>query len=92
MLRRPQRANDIFDFILLKQAYAGDASRSYIQARCCILHRDAAESKYRNLSLACLSQRSDSCGHGLASAAFSEHWREDSEVDSFGLRASHVLM
>ena len=46
---RPQRADDVFDFILLKQADAGDASRSRFQARCGVLHGDAAESDDGNI-------------------------------------------
>lgn len=92
MSRRPQRTNDIFDFILLKQAYAGDASRSCIQARCGILQRDATESNYWDLGLTGFAQRSEPGRHGSASAAFSEHRGEHGKIDSFGFGVSHVFM
>src|ERR1700686_4927357 len=42
---RPQRAGDVFDFILLKQADGGDAGRSSIQARRGVFYVNAAESE-----------------------------------------------
>jgi hypothetical protein len=41
---RPQRADDVFDFILLEQADGGDASRSSVQARRGVFYVNAAES------------------------------------------------
>ena len=53
---RPQRADDVFDFILLEQADSGNAGCSSVQARCDILYRDTAESKDRDLRPASFPQ------------------------------------
>src|SRR5208282_5677576 len=54
--KRPQCADDVFDFILLKEADAGDPGCSSLQARCGVFHRDATESEEGDLRPARLMQ------------------------------------
>ena len=88
---RPQSADDIFDFILLKQADAGDAGRSSFQARCGVFHRDAAESENGNLCPAGFPQGGKArAGAVPAGASFSEHRGEDGEVGFLGFGAEDI--
>jgi hypothetical protein len=79
--QRPQCADDVFDSILLKQADPGDAGRSRVQARCGVLHRDAAESEDGNFRPAGFPQGAMPAGC-VPTASFSEHRSENGEVGS----------
>ena len=56
MSERAQRADDVFDFILLKQADPGDTGRSRFQARGSVSDSDAAESENGDFRPAGFSQ------------------------------------
>jgi hypothetical protein len=90
--KRPQCADDVFDFILLKQADARDPSRSSFQARCGVFHRDAAESEDRYLRPACFMQGGEACRLPSGSIVFSKDWSKDGEVGTLGLGANHILV
>ena len=77
---RPQHRDDVFDFILLEQADAGDAGCSSVQARCGILCGYAAESKYRDLRPAGFAQGGEARGLRSESVSFLKHRSEDDEV------------
>src|ERR1017187_6537583 len=89
---RPQRADDIFNFILLKQADAGNASRSSVQARCGIFDGDATERKERNFSAAGIMQGGEARGLRSGRTALAEYRSEHGEVCSLGIGALHVLV
>ena len=90
-LERPQRADDIFDFILLKETNAGNARGSGGEAGSGILQRHAAQSEDGNLcwrrpragqeALGCISR---------ASLFLFEDGRKDDKVGAFGFGADNV--
>ena len=90
--KRSQCADDVFDFILLKQADAGDPSRSSLQARCGVFHRDAAESEDGDLRPACFMQGGEAGRLPSGSIVFSEDWSKDGEVCTLGVGANHILV
>ena len=77
----PQRADDIFDSILLKQANTGDAGRSSAKARCCVLHVDAAQSQDWDLRPAGFAQGGEAGGLGSRRLSLSEYRSENGEVN-----------
>jgi hypothetical protein len=87
---RSQSADDVFDFILLKQADARNASRSSLQAQCGVFHRDATESEDGNLCLAGFPQGSKAHRSGSGRASFPEYRRKNGEVDFLGLGAQNI--
>ncbi len=88
--KRPQRADDIFDFILLEQADAADAGCSSIQTRCGVLYRDAAESKDRDLRPASFAQGGKARRWRPGSAFFFEYRSEDGEVSFLRFGAEDI--
>ena len=86
----PQRADDVFDFILLKQADACDAGRSSFQAPCGVFHRDAAKSEDGNLRPACFMQGGEACRSPSGSIVFFEDGSKDDKVSALGVGANHV--
>jgi len=89
-LERPQRADDIFDFILLEQANTGDAGRSSFQARCSVFYRDATKGEDRDLCLAGFPQSSKAGRGSSGGASFSEYRSEDGEVGFFRFGAQDI--
>src|ERR1019366_3200382 len=89
---RPQRADDVFDFILLEQADGGDAGRSSFQARCGVFYGDAAESEDGDLRPAGFPQGVEAGGVGSGSVSLSEYRSENDEVDGLALGANHILV
>jgi len=87
---RPQRADDVFDFILLEQADACDTGRSSFQARCGIVYRDAAESKNSDFRPAGFLQGGEASGGRSGAASFSEYRSEDGEVSFLTFGAEHI--
>src|SRR6266478_2154600 len=85
--KRPQRADDAFDLILLEQADAGNAGCSSIQTRFGILYSDAAESKDRDLRPAGFAQGGEARRWRSGSACFFEYRSEYDEVGFVGLGA-----
>src|SRR6202790_3094290 len=68
---RPQRAGDVFDFILLEQTDGGDAGRSSVQARRGVFQVNAAESEDGDLRPAGLAQGGESGGGRSGRTPFS---------------------
>lgn len=93
---RPQRLDNVFDFILLEQANASNAGRSRFQACGGVFDRNAAEGENADLRAAGASQGIDASGlHSRRiafSEHFSEHWRKNGEIDGLGLGANHFLL
>src|SRR5260370_26707288 len=87
---RPQRADDVFDLILLEKADAGNAGCSSIQTRFGILYCDAAESKNWDLRPADFAQGGEARRWRSGSAFFFEHRSEDGEVGFVGLGAEDI--
>jgi hypothetical protein len=92
VLERPQRVDNVFDFILLKQTDASDAGRSSFQAGGRVFQGDAAEGENADLRPAGFSQGVDASGLHSGSIAFSEDWSKNGEVDRLGLGANHLLL
>src|ERR1700674_4419974 len=92
VLERPQRADDVFDFILLEQADGGDAGRSSVQARRGVSQVNAAESENGDLRPAGFAQGGEAGGRSSGSNPFSEYWSKNGEVSTLGLHANHVLV
>ncbi len=89
--KRPQRADDIFDFILLKQSDACDTGRSSFEARDRVVRSDAAKSEDWNLRAARFSQGGEASGFRCGRAVLSEHRSEDDEVSFLRLSAQDVV-
>src|SRR5258708_33800016 len=59
--KRPQLADDVFDFILLEQADGGDAGCSSVEARGGVFQVNAAESENRDVRPAGFAQVGEAC-------------------------------
>src|ERR1700730_6331143 len=70
VLERPERADDVFDFILLEPADGGDAGRSSVQARRGVFQVNAAESENGDLRPAGFAQGGEAGGGGFGGSAF----------------------
>ena len=94
MSERPQRVDNVFDFILLEQANASDAGRSSLQAGGGVFQGDAAKGENADLRPAGFLQGIDASGLHAGSIAFSEDWSKNGEVDGLGLGlgANHLLL
>jgi hypothetical protein len=92
VLERPERADDVFDFILLEPADGGEAGRSSVQARRGVFQVNAAESENGDLRPAGFAQGGEAGGWRSGSTPFSEYWSKDGEVGGLGLGANHVLV
>ena len=68
--KRSQRANNVFDIILLEEANSGDARGSSLQARRGILERYAAEREHGNLRLDRLRAIHRALSRGIPGAPF----------------------
>src|SRR5271156_5906568 len=89
----PQRADNVFDFILLEQADAGDARRASLQARTRIPERDAAQSNDGDFRPASFFQSNQAGGSSRATFStlpFFEHRSKNREVNSVELGAVNV--
>lgn len=90
MSERPQRADYVFNFILLKQTDTCDARRSRLQTRCSVFHGDTTQSEDWDLGLARFPQGGKAGRWRFDRASFSEDWSEDNEVGFPGLRTQHI--
>ena len=84
---RPQRADDVFDFILLEQTDGCNAGRSGAQARGGVVCVNAAESEYGNLRLADFAQGGDA---RCLRVFFFKHRSEDGEVGGLRFGAEDI--
>jgi hypothetical protein len=87
---RPQCADDGFNSILLKQADTGDPGCSGAKARCCVLHVDAAQSKYRDAGPAGFLQSGEARGFSSRHVSLSEYRSENGEVDTLRFGAESI--
>src|SRR5258708_30082417 len=91
VLERPQRADDVFDFMLLEQADGGDAGRSSAQARRGVFQVNAAESENGDLRPAGFAQDGEAGGGRFRSNPFSAYLGQESGVGGLRLGAQHPL-
>ena len=82
-----QRADDVFDFILLEEADGGDSGGAGLQTGCGVAERHAAERKHGDFRGAGVAQGSEA---GWGCAFLFEYGSEDGEVGVFGFGANDV--
>lgn len=90
MSERPQRTDDVFDFILLKQTDASDAGRSGVQTCSGVSQVDAAESEDGNVGLAGFPQGSEASRVYFESVTFSKDRGKDDKVGFVGFGAEDI--
>jgi hypothetical protein len=92
VLERPQRADDVFDFILLKQTDSGDAGGSHLEAGSGIVEIDATEREDRDIALASFPQCGEARGFSPGTISFLEHRSEDGEVSTLRLGTKDLCL
>ncbi len=90
MSEHSQRADYVFNFILLKQADARNASRSRLQTRCGVFHGDATKGKNGDIRLASFPQGGKAGRRRCGCTSFSEYRSEDNEVGFLRLGAQDI--
>src|ERR1035437_9585986 len=87
---RPQRADDIFDSILLEQADTGDPGCSGGKARRCVLQVDAAQSEHRDRRPPGFAQGGEAGGVGSRRLSLSEYRSENGKVGGLRFGAGDI--
>ena len=85
-----QGADDVFDFILLKQPDGGNAGGSGFEAGRGVGERDAAEGEDGNLRPAGFAQGGEAGGLSAGAISFLEYRGEDGKVGSFRLGVNDI--
>jgi hypothetical protein len=86
-----QLAHNLADRIFLEEPYTCHSRSTRFQAGHRILQRHSAQSKYRNLSPARLSQLGQSRWPRSGVISFPEYWGEDREVGAVGSGARDIF-
>jgi len=84
----PQRADDIFNFILLEEADGGDSGGAGVQAGTCVLECDAPQGENWNFRPAGFAQSAETGG---GTSYLFEYRGEDCNVGPFGFGAQDIF-